>query len=529
MFQDFAFDSLDGTVNYEGDTVAFDVRLQQTPTEWLVAKGRTPMTLFQAAPEGTAAGAHIEPSPGDMVDIEVSSSEIGLGFIQGFTSDVTDITGVLQANLRMTGSGHDPHVTGAIEVRGGSFALPEFGTTYTGLDTRIDLTPQGVTIQDLRILDARGFPTTVGGTLGFHARTIGAVDVRLRSEKFEVIDNDLADIKLNSDIRIRGEIGAPRIEGSIDVENGTIHLAQLLDRVTADAYATEAAVFGPVEPGAAPADVAPPEEPSMFDAMTLDIVLKVPNNLVLRGDDIRAANASVSLGDMNVTVGGDLQIGKRPSDPVRVVGQVNTVRGNYTFQGRRFEIVRDGQLGVSGADEIDPRLDLQARRVISGIETFVRVRGTMTMPELSFSSNPPLDEADILSLIIFNQPVNQLGEGQQVSLAQRASALASGYLTSGLSRSIGNALELDEFEIQAQGEQGGGPTVTVGEQIGRNLFFRLRQGFGTEQTTELILEYQIADFLRAQGSVAEGTAATQRVQFRRIERGGLDLIFFFSY
>jgi translocation and assembly module TamB len=153
----------------------------------------------------------------------------------------------------------------------------------------------------------------------------------------------------------------------------------------------------------------------------------------------------------------------------------------------------------------------------------------MTMPELSFSSNPPLDEADILSLIIFNQPVNQLGEGQQVSLAQRASALASGYLTSGLSRSIGNALELDEFEIQAQGEQGGGPTVTVGEQIGRNLFFRLRQGFGTEQTTELILEYQIADFLRAQGSVAEGTAATQRVQFRRIERGGLDLIFFFSY
>jgi hypothetical protein len=29
--------------------------------------------------------------------------------------------------------------------------------------------------------------------------------------------------------------------------------------------------------------------------------------------------------------------------------------------------------------------------------------------------------------------------------------------------------------------------------------------------------------------VAEGTAATQRVQFRRIERGGLDLIFFFSY
>ena len=94
--------------------------------------------------------------------------------------------------------------------------------------------------------------------------------------------------------------------------------------------------------------------------------------------------------------------------------------------------------------------------MISGVETFVRVRGTMRRPELAFTSNPPLDEADVLSLIIFNQPVNELGEGQQVSLAERAGALAGGYLTAGLARSIGEALELDEFEIQAQGEAAAG-------------------------------------------------------------------------
>jgi translocation and assembly module TamB len=156
------------------------------------------------------------------------------------------------------------------------------------------------------------------------------------------------------------------------------------------------------------------------------------------------------------------------------------------------------------------------------------VRGSARRPQLALSSQPPLDEADILSLIVFNQPINQLGEGQQVSLTQRAGALASGYLTSGLSRSIGNALDLDEFEIQAQGENGAGPSLTVGEQVGRNLFFRLRQAFGNETTTELILEYQIREYLRAQASVAEGNT-TQRVQFRRVERAGLDLIFFFSY
>jgi autotransporter translocation and assembly factor TamB len=153
----------------------------------------------------------------------------------------------------------------------------------------------------------------------------------------------------------------------------------------------------------------------------------------------------------------------------------------------------------------------------------------MRMPELSFSSNPPQDQADILSLIVFNVPANQLGEGQQVSLAEYAGALAGGYLVSGLTRSIAEALELDEFEIQAETERGLGPTLSIGEQVGERLFLRIRQGFGAEEATEFILEYQIADFLRLQGAVAETTGGTQRVTFRRIERGGLDLIFFFSY
>jgi translocation and assembly module TamB len=153
----------------------------------------------------------------------------------------------------------------------------------------------------------------------------------------------------------------------------------------------------------------------------------------------------------------------------------------------------------------------------------------MTKPELSFRSNPPLEEADVLSLIVFNQPINELGEGQQASLAQRAGGLASGYLASGLSRSIGNALNLNEFEIQATGENGEGPSVQLGQQVGKDLFFRLRQGFGNASQTEFILEYQLSRLLRLQATAAQVNSAADRVQFRRVERGGLDLIFFFAY
>jgi autotransporter translocation and assembly factor TamB len=519
-FRMFKFESLGGSIDYVGRGVKLDVRLQQTPAAWLTAKGFAPLSLFRSTPE-EMKGTHREASAGEEVDIQVESSDVDLGVVQAFTSYVTDVTGVMKANLRVTGSGEDPHLNGAIDIRGGAFALPDLGTNYTGLDTRIDLTTERATITEFKILDNRGFPMTIGGTLATHAGAIGEVNIRIASSAFEVIDNELADLKLNTEIQVTGELRKPRVVGSVEVENGTIHVQRILERFGADPYATEAAEFAPSEPAA-------PGTPSLFEALEMDLGLVVPSNLVMRGNDLQPGNAAVSLGDINVTVGGAVQLRKAAGDEMRILGEVNTVRGNYTFQGRRFEVLRDGRIRFDGGEEIDPVLDIRARRIISGVETFVRVQGTMREPELTFASNPPLDQADILSLIVFNQPINELGEGQQVSLAARAGALASGYLTASLARSIGSALEIDEFEIQAAGDDGLGPSLTLGEQVGEKLFVRLRQAFGEAQATEFILEYQLADFLRLQATVAEA-GGTQRTRFRRVERGGIDLIFFFSY
>ena len=522
-FRAFMFQAFTGKLDYLGQGMKIDVRLDQSPQAWLTAAGYAPLSLFRRSPDGHSG--HDAPGLGEAIDIRIASSQVDLGVIQGFTTYVTNVTGALQANVTVSGTGQDPHFNGVIDIRGGAFAVPDLGTAYTGLDTRIDLATDAVTISEMRIVDEHQQFMTVGGTLAVHEREVGAVDIRVQSENFEVIDNPLADLKLDAEVRVTGELRAPRVEGYVEVESGTIDVSRVLERATADPYATEAAPFE----ATSTAPDAPAPQPSIFDALELNVGIAVPSNLVLQGTDMRPVNAPIDIGDMSVTVGGAVQVQKARGGQPRLTGEVNTVRGSYTFQGRRFEILRDGRIRFAGEEEIDPVFDLRARRVIQGVETFVRVQGTMREPKLTFSSSPPLDQADILSLIVFNLPINELGEGQQVSLAERAGALAGGYLTSGLTRSIANALELDEFEIQAQGDDGAGPSLSIGEQVGERLFFRIRQGFGAAEATELILEYQIADFLRLQGSVAETSNGTQRVTFRRVERGGLDLIFFFSY
>jgi len=566
-FRMFRFDSLGGKVDYRQGGVDLDVRLQQNATQWLTAKGHAPATLFRATPP-EMRDTHTTPAPAEAVDIQVASSPIDLGVVQGFTGYVSNVTGTVQANFKVTGSGYDPHLDGAVEVRNGAFAVPDLGTSYTGLDTRIDLTPDAVKISQMNIVDNHGSPMTVGGQLAVHGREVGGVEVTLKSHDFKVIDNKTGNMRLDTDLKLTGELRAPRLEGSVDVNTGTLDVAQILDQIGTSAYSTkptelpkpevtaDAKVKANAEippaadstkPGTAAdtapntsqvvqrteqeklAETPPPAPPGIFDALALDVAFGVPDDLVLKGQGIKAPGSGVGIGDMNVTVGGNVQVQKAPSDTVRLRGEIRTVRGNYTFQGRRFDIQRDGRIRFVGTEEIDPLLDLEARRLISGVEALIRIQGTLRQPELSFRSNPPLEEADVLSLIIFNQPVNELGEGQQASLAQRAGDLAGGYLASGLARSIGSALNLSEFELKAVGENGSGPSVTIGQQVGKNLFFRVRQAFGDVQATELILEYQIANYLRLQATGAETSGGSQRVQFTRVERGGIDLFFFFAY
>ena len=54
---------------------------------------------------------------------------------------------------------------------------------------------------------------------------------------------------------------------------------------------------------------------------------------------------------------------KRPGGPIVLVGAVNTVRGTYDFQGRRFEILRDGTVRFGGdpLNDMNPILDICAR------------------------------------------------------------------------------------------------------------------------------------------------------------------------
>jgi autotransporter translocation and assembly factor TamB len=404
---------------------------------------------------------------------------------------------------------------------------------------------------------------TIAGDLAVHERQAGAVNVAIESDDFKILDNQLGNVHIQTHMKLTGEMRKPRFEGDLRLDSARLELDRILpllsspysvqelpdvvsasEQAQTDAGADQAArdalqrgreARGKAAEQANPFEEEPANESGAFAPVALNVHFVAPDNLVLRGTDLRPGGPTAArIGNVNATIGADLQIQKNPNGPLLIRGTANTVRGFYEFQGRRFELVRNGTLTFLGLPEINPSVDVTAERTIpnTGVIARVHVTGSARAPELTLTSDPPLDEADILSLIIFNQPVNELGTGQRASLAETAGGIASGFIAAPLGRSIGQALDVDLFEITTTdpntGDVAGG--LTLGKQIGERAFVRFRQQFGQQSYTEFMLEYQLARILRLQTTLApQTTVATNRLTQRRVERGGVDLIFFFSY
>lgn len=544
-YRDLAIAAIDVRVDDDGQVADVDAIVRQSDLAYVTARGKVPRTLFLPADEAPTTGE-------DRLDLAVRSTSIDLRLADGLTDQIRDLTGQAQVDIRLTNTGRTPVVDGQVRFDDAGFLVTATGVAYGNVNGALEFADDRVVVRQLVAQSREGRTIEVSGEVGLRNERKGDVSLSVTGEGVRVLDNAFGQIDVDSTLSVTGSLAAPVIEGDLVIASGRLEVDALLPRFATGTYATEATYQGiptyrdedafPVVPDIlqlAPGDGAPDtvaseeaEEAPLFvyDDLALNVRVRIPDNLLLRGRDVEVGRNSI--GDVNVTMGGDFRVAKSAGEPLVLIGAVNTVRGTYSYQGRRFEIARDGQVLFRGDGSTNPTLDITAERVIQGVEARVRIQGTAEEPTLTLSSDPPLDEADVLALIVFNQPVNQLGTGQQNSLAQRAGGVAAGFAVSPIAQALGNSLDLDLFDVETTDPSGRvNPAVVIGQQVNQELFVKFRQQFGNQQVSQFLLEYRLADFLRLQGNAAEGEglARGNRSLTQRIERYGADLVFYFAF
>lgn len=543
--QGFKLATVGGTIDFANGAAMSSLMLTQPDGVAMTVVGRVPLAFVLPVGVLDAAG----PSP--TWDLSVASDPINLGVLADATAAVSDLAGQAIVELHIVGPASDPNVTGTLAIADGRFGIPSLGSGFSKVTADIGIGLETITVRRFVATDKHGHLLKITGQLAMNEGQLKGVDVNLEADRVSFVDNAVGNIELSSLLSLSGTFDRPRLSGNIEVASGRVEVDRLLRMLQGDplAFVAEtdlpaagvtvvdlradaAAAAKAAEAAAKRATGAGFDSQSFLSSLAVEVQILAPDNLMLRGSALRPGGKNTwSLGDLNVTVGADLQAVRAPGELARLRGDVTMVRGSYTFENRRFEIQRGGRIRFQGALPPNPVLDVRGVRIIQGVEARVDVRGTLSEPRLELGSNVPLDQSDILSMIVFNRPVNQLGDTQRADLVGLATAMAGGMVSSPLMQRLSRALDLDLLEVETVSfGQNVAPRIRIGQQLTNRLFVQLSQQFGTQSLTELTAEFQIRKYLRLQGSTAQGPGSiAQRSLVQRVERLGLDLLFFFNY
>lgn len=165
----------------------------------------------------------------------------------------------------------------------------------------------------------------------------------------------------------------------------------------------------------------------------------------------------------------------------RGTGELSVAEGKYTAYARQLDITR-GRLLFTGGPIDDPGIDVRAQKQFPDVTAGINVRGTLLQPRISFFSDPPLPQSQIMSLILAGGSLQSAQNTGNAALGQGAALLAA---------ELGPRVGLPDVSLET--DPIANETSLV---LGRYLSPRLYVSYGvslTEQLNVFKMRYTLGD------------------------------------
>jgi translocation and assembly module TamB len=409
------------------------------------------------------------------------------------------VTGKLVADVALSGTPFKPIANGTFGLENGTGEIVPLGVKVTDLQVALSFSPSALRIDHLSASADDG-KLNGRGSLALSDYAPGDMKLALQVSRWPAINTSRYKANIDGTVTATGTLNAPRVKGKIDVRDATLRPDLAFLTSTSKLAPDETIVV--IRPGekeqtaqssasqSAPASTATPVP--TFNNLDLNVTVSIHRNSWIRQDDATAE------------LEGDLQVKKRPGEEAIIIGTIRTVRGWLRFQGRQFDLV-SGNISFTGGHKIDPSLDIDAQYKLPDYTVDVLVGGTANRPTLKLTSSPQLEQADILSLILFGKPASSLGSGQRQDLQQSATQMASGAAATAIGKAVGQALGLEGLGVELNDVSGGG--VGFGRYVGNNTYVSVAQTVGGEQGHQASVQYNITDWLSITStSYSDGSA-----------------------
>jgi autotransporter translocation and assembly factor TamB len=239
----------------------------------------------------------------------------------------------------------------------------------------------------------------VTGGVSFPKLTTPNLDFQLKAESALVARNDTVTARADADIKVSGPFNAANVTGTVAMTNS--QFLKNLDLIPIGLPGRPA----PQPPASRP-DFSIPQPP--FRDWKFDVAIKTKDPFLIRGN---LANGG-AISDLHLT-----GTGLHPG----LEGWVKLEKIDATLPFSRLEIA-SGSLYFDPTDSLNPKIDMHGTSVIRDYTIHVYIYGTSLAPEAIFTSEPPLPQEEIISLLATGTTREELTGNNNV-LAGRAAML----------------------------------------------------------------------------------------------------------
>jgi autotransporter translocation and assembly factor TamB len=471
---------------YRKEQLRLNLLLKQDETHALRIDGGLPIAL----PTGGESSA---PILGEAA-LRVHSDGLSLAFLAVLSRDLKEVRGAITMDVSLKGPVQALAPSGSVRLQNGHAWVKQLGQAFSDINMEIQLDPNTVRLTELSVQGGKG-QFTGKGTVALEHYAVGNIDLAFHAEHFRVIDTKEYRSELTGELTCAGSLEAPRVTGSMAVVETTARLNIALMKsgpaaqdptITVVRSAEEVVPSSPKErldEGARTGAAETAPKGDLYDKLALDVGVTIPRN------------TWVHMAEGSIELMGQIHARKKPTEELTLHGAIETVRGWLAVQGRKFKLEK-GNISFAGETPIDPSLDIIARYTLPEYLVDVVISGTGAKPVVSFKSDPALEQADILSLLVFGKPANALNDKEKVSLQSQALQAVAGSVASDLRQAVAEQLGVDNLELDV-GEDPSHSKVGIGKYIAPGVFVSTSQQLGGGNTQgqgrDVTIEYQLDD------------------------------------
>jgi autotransporter translocation and assembly factor TamB len=489
-FQDFIFDNLTFEALYNQDILEIKQFVLDKEGHQIKGKGKIPYEFSFIGKEKSASSLSDIP-----MDFVLTLENADLSVISMlFKEDIKQIQGLTNAELKLSGTLHQPILNGNISLDDGLIEFYEFPAKISVLRALLHLEDNLVKIDNMDF-QMDQYKIYTSGEFALKNLQLQDLNINIWSNKEEILYQDIFKAQVDLKAKLTGLFTSPHIEGILTLSQGELNWKKNNKEIPSNTS----------------------ELLSRLINLKGDIDLEVQ---IL--DDFMAKTS-----DFNLKLAGGLKIQGALSAP-KLNGGLEIKQGYITFLNNKFR-VSEGKVIFADSTGEDMILDISAKTEIDDIDVFVSVSGILTHPMVTFSSSPSLNKSEIISLLMFNKNYAGLTEGEMGTILQEeminliAQGLSIRFLNQ-IENQVASSLGLDEFDIETifkkeentdlavnQGLTLAGLALKIGKYFSENFYFTYSTPLYKAGKGSLEFEYKVKDDLTLSTQI--GSTGSQEDEF----------------